>query len=395
MQRFSWNSTAIGLWAVYLTVVCTLPLLKPLAGTIFPIYAFAGEDFLTGQPLYGEQHLPFDIFRYSPLVAALLVPFSWLPMGVGGLVWRLIGAAIFLTGLAAWARRVLPGRPRAGFFICALPLSHASLFNGQANPLVVGLLLWAAVSACRDGWSKAALLIAVASLFKGYPLTFGLLLMLVAPFRIGVPLALTLAAGLALPFLCQSPDYVSTQYRCWIENLRYDDRTQLPLHAGYQDVHMLLRVLGIEVARPGYLFVQAAMGVGVAAIVGRQLWRGEMREHLVMNAFALSLCWMTLFGPSTESSTFMLLAPVMARELVDYRGQSRRSRLTVMIGAVLFLISVFAYAFPHQIHRPLIATGIQPLAAILISVTVVGRVLKKSEVTPMAMLEPKATRQAA
>jgi hypothetical protein len=375
MFRTQSGRVALGAWVVLLAVVCIRPLVKPVSGTIYPTFAHAGEEFAAGRRLYDAPFPHTDNFRYSPLVAAGFVPFSLLPLGVGGLVWRVLGATIYLTGLAAWARRACPGLPLPGVFLLALPLSLGSLFNGQANALVLGLILWGGVRAAERRWSSAAVLLAGAALFKGYPLALGLLLALLAPRRFGLPLFAAIAAGLALPFALQSPDYVADQYRYWLANLSRDDRTAMPLWQGYQDFHLLLRVVGVSVPMESYRFVQAVVGAAAAAVVGWQLWKGIDRREVVLNALALGLCWMTLFGPSTESSTFILMAPLMARELLDRAGRPRWAKAAAIGGGVLFLLSVLVFAFPHHVHRPVIALGVQPIAALLLSTAAVGRVL--------------------
>jgi hypothetical protein len=374
--------TAVGLWAVYLAVVCVVPLFKPLTGTIYPTYAVAGGEFAAGRPLYDVPHPYTDNYRYSPLVAAAFAPFAMLPMGVGGMTWRLLSAAVYLSALAAWAKRVNPRMPLAALFVCALPLSHMSLFNGQANAIVVGFLLWAAVFAADGRWSLAAGLVAAAALFKGYPVAFGLLLMLAAPVRVGVPLALAVAAGLALPYLFQSPEYVTAQYQYWLDNLSRDDRTHFPLYAGHQDFHMLLRVFGVEIPRDPYRFVQAGMGGLAAAVVGWQVWKGIDRPRVVLDAFTLAVCWMATFGPVVEGPTFILLAPVMARELVERATRPAWARWAALAGSGLFLVAVGAFAFPHHVHRPLIAAGIQPAAALLVCVSAVSQVFKSLATSP-------------
>lgn len=370
--------TAVGLWLVLLGVTCVRPLFQPTAGTVYPIYATAGAEFAAGRRLYDVPHPhTSDGFRYAPAVAAGLVPFAGLPPGVGGLAWRAVGAVVFLTGLAAWARRVCPGVRREGVFLLALPLSLGSLYNGQANPHVLGLLLWAAVLAADGRWGWAAVPVAGAVLFKGYPLAVGLLVCLAAPARFGVPLVLALFAGLALPYLAQSPDYVTDQYRYWWENLSpsRNDRSGFPLFAGYQDLHMLLRVAGAQVPAGPYRLVQLAAGAAAAGLIGWQVRRGLARPELVFNALTLGLCWMTLFGPSTESSTYILMAPVLARELADRRGRPAWARASAGVGAGLLVAAVAVFALPHAIHRPVIAAGVQPLGALLLTASAVGRVV--------------------
>src|SRR4051812_2394439 len=106
-------------WVAVVIAVCGKPLLKPVSGTVYVTYATAGREFAAGQPLYDVAHPYTDNFRYSPLVAVAFVPFHWLPLGVGGSLWRILSVAVFASGLAAWARHAFPHVPRAAFFLAA------------------------------------------------------------------------------------------------------------------------------------------------------------------------------------------------------------------------------------------------------------------------------------
>jgi hypothetical protein len=397
MTRTHWNRTAILAWTVLLAAVCIKPLIKPTSGTVYVTYAMAGVDFAAGQRLYDNPHPFADNYRYSPLVAAGFVPLSVLPLGIGGMVWRLLGAAVFLTGLAAWARRVCPDVPLSGIFLLAIPLSLNSLNNGQANTLVLGLMLWGTLLASRNWWAAGAVLIAAAGLFKGYPLALGGLIALAAPIRFGLPLLAAVAAGAALPYVFQSPEYVSAQYQYWQENLARDDRTALPLYAGLQDFHMLLRVVGLEIPLDPYRLVQAGTGALVALLLARQLWSGLHRREVVLNAFTFGVCWMIVFGPVVETATFIILAPVMAREILDDRSRPRWAKVAAILGAGCFAIALCALAFPHAIHRPVIALGVQPLGALLVSSAAIGRVLMSRPAEPVttANEQPVELRRAA
>lgn len=385
--RWSWTRAALVAWAVLLAVVCVRPLFKPTSGTVFVTYATAGREFAEGRRLYDVPHPFTDVFRYSPVVAAGFAPFTLLPLGVGGAVWRLLGAAVFLTGLAAWGRRACPTVPLPLLFLGALPLSLGSLQNGQANPHILGLMLWAAVLAHGGRWAGAASLIAAAALFKGYPVALGLLLAVLAPLRVGLPLAGVIAAGLVLPYAFQSAEYVTAQYRYWAETVGRDDRTNFPLYGGLQDAHMLLRVVGMQLTLAEYRPVQVATGAIVGLVVLWQLRRGVDRPRVALDAFTLGVCWMATFGPVVESSTFILLAPVMARELLE-AGRPRWAKAAALAGAGLFLLSVGVFAFPHHVHRPVIALGVQPLAALLLSAAAVGRVLSHRPAPPIVAAEP-------
>jgi len=390
-----WTRTAIILWAVLLGVACIRPLFKPTSSTVYPIYAFAGADFAAGEPLYSSSHPGADVYRYSPAVAACFEPFALVPLGVGGAVWRAIGAVMFLTGLAAWAKRVCPHVSQPIFFLLALPLSVGSLSNGQANVHVLGLMLWGSLLATRGRWLWAAAFIAAAALFKGYPIALGLLIALAAPFRFGLPLAAALAAGCALPYLFQDADYVSSQYRQWVESVSHDDRSNFPLHIALQDPQMLLRIIGAPMGLDEYRLVQLGTGAAAASVVLCQLWKRVPREEVILNSLLLGLCWMATFGPCVEASTFILLAPVMARESLDGRNRPHWAAPYAWAGSLVFFASVVLFAFPHQIHRPVIVLGILPVAALLLSTAAVARALVvRSVAAPGATLEPPLLRAA-
>ena len=386
---------AVLLWAVLLGVVCVRTVLKPLSGNIYPTYAWAGERFAAGEPVYNVVTPYTDNYRYSPVVAAGFVPFGMMPWGPGGAVFRLLGAALFLGGAALWFRRSWPDAPVTAALAVMLPLSVGSVNNGQANPHMVGLMVLAGGLALGNRWAAAGACVAVAALFKGYPLAFGMLLLFAAPVRFTVALAGTVAAGLAVPYLLQSAEYVNGQYHDWWMNLAGDDRTGWESWRGYQDFHLLLKNLGWTVPRQQYLLVQAGTGAACAAVLAWQRWRGVAKPAVAANAVTLGLCWTTVFGPAVESSTLILIAPVLARELLDRAGRPRWARAAVLLGAVLFLAAVVVFAFPHAVHRPVIGLGIQPLAAALVAAAGVERVLRTRPAVVVSIPEQSFTRQAA
>src|SRR5205823_1350752 len=118
-------------------------------------FANTARNWVAGKGLYRQCDNSgfFDDYRYSPVVACSLVPFSMLPDRVGSVAWRLVNLGVFLGALGWWGRRVLAPKPTgpqlAMLFLLVLPLSIGNVNNGQSNPLVLGLLL-AAVAAVTD-----------------------------------------------------------------------------------------------------------------------------------------------------------------------------------------------------------------------------------------------------
>ena len=69
-----WEVWAYSLWGVALLAVCCRTMIWPRIHSLYPIFALAAEHWRAGIDLYDKSGL--DYYRYSPLVAALFVPFS-------------------------------------------------------------------------------------------------------------------------------------------------------------------------------------------------------------------------------------------------------------------------------------------------------------------------------
>jgi Glycosyltransferase family 87 len=368
-----WQRLAIAVWMTVLLAICIRGLLNARTNSVYPIFARAARDFLAGADLYRVSDAPY---RYSPLVAALLVPFSVWPDHIGGVLWRLLNAALYLTAFAWWCRMVLP-RPltisqQAILYLLIVPLSVGSLNNAQSNPVVLGLLMAGVAAVARGRWNWASVCLALACLFKVYPLAVGLLLAVVHPRQFAGRFLIALLIGLAVPFLLKPSAYVLEQYGNWLHHLQTDDRQHLPADLWYRDLRLLCLNCHVSLSPAAYRIVQllAAAGIALFCIAGR-LASWEHRRLLTV-LFGLGCCWMTLFGSATESCTYMLLAPALAWSLLDAWLRQVPYWLRCGLGAsfVLFLVTQTAVWFPgggRQIH----ALGLQPLAALLLLVCIV------------------------
>ncbi len=365
-----WIRTAVLVWSLIVAVVCVRAAVQPYKRTLFTTWEQAGADWEQGHDLYRRSWSPDqDQFRYSPLTAMLLVPFHHLPIRLGGVVWRLLNAAVLLGGFALWLRAApLPRTPRqqAVLFLLLAPLSLSSLNNGQPNPLVIGLLLAALAAVDKERWSLAAGLVALATAVKVYPLALGLLLAAVYPRRFTLRLLLALALAATLPFAFQHRDYVYSQYIQWLHRLGKDNRWDWPLHMAYRDLWLLIRLFHVPLTPRGYLGVQLASAAGCAALCLAARLRGWPRRDVLAVVLVLGTCWMTLCGPATESSTYILLAPALAWTV--QRAESERwpwlLGLMTRMALVLFLFCVVRGLWPgvNRIH----ALGLQPQAALLL-----------------------------
>ena len=368
----AWVVAAILAWGLVVAFVCVRSVFWPRVHSLYPTYAAAGADWLAGKDLYyrdrpAELHL--DQYRYSPLVAALLAPFSLLPEQVGGVLWRLLNVGLFLGGWICWLRAAAPvlidRRLGAVMLLLGLPVALASVNNGQPNTLITGLMLGALAAAACNQWALAATGLTLAAAVKGWPLALALLLAVAYPRRFAPWLLLALLAMLALPFLLQRPEYVASQYASWYRVVAEDDRKMWPWELAYRDLWLLIRLWALPVSRGGYLMMQLGLA-GVCALVvlaARRL--GWTRKSLLAIVWALGAGWMMLCGPATESCTYIVLAPALTWALVaSALPRPTLGRMVLPLAAYgLLLAGVCAGLAPRtsNVH----AYGMQPLAALL------------------------------
>ncbi len=366
-----WAKVAVAAWIVVVASVCVRAALHPYKRTLYTTWEQAGADWQAGRDLYHKSWRPDqDQFRYSPLTAALLVPLHYLPLRVGGVVWRLLNAAALTGGFALWLRSAPRNRTREQkglLFILLSVLSLSSLNNGQPNPLILGLLLFALAAADRERWWMSAACVALATAIKIYPLALGLLLVAAYPRQFALRLMLALGLAAVMPFALQRWDYVGEQYALWMDRLGKDDRWYWPPHMAYRDLWSLIRMVHLPLTPLGYRLVQVACAAVCAGVCVAMRWHGLPRREILAAILMLGTCWMTLCGPATESSTYVLLAPALAWAV--HTGASepwpRYLRWPIGLAFLLFLICVVRGLWPNvnRIH----GLGLQPQGALLLS----------------------------
>jgi hypothetical protein len=350
MKRPTTSQLALAAWAIALLAVAVAVSRPGKAGKLYPTFVAAGEHFKNGDPVYGRIPPDQDQYRYSPLVAAAFAPWSELPTPIGAVLWRWLQAGAFLLALRAWSRVAVPQVSFPALAILCLPLALGNVFNAQLNPLVAALLLAGLTAFARDRYWLAAVAVAGATAFKVYPLAVGLLLCVIEPRRFAPRLFLAVAVGFALPFAFQSPEYISHQFADWFERVGTDDRTNQPLERGYHDFQKLLRRWGEPTPLAAYRGTEVLAGCAAAGLV--YLSRRQSHGHRVQLCAGLGLIWCTLFGPATESATYMLLAPVAAQAVIAVTSRLLWERVWVR-GAYLLLLSVpVALWFPRSVSDP-------------------------------------------
>jgi hypothetical protein len=184
----------------------------------------------------------------------------------------------------------------------------------------------------REHWNRAALWLTLAVLIKGYPLALALLLCALYPRRFAPRFGLCLAAGLLLPFATQAPATVTEQYASWFRHMA--DSTSL-MRERQRSLDFLLFRYGYPISPRLFMLLGLATGAGVLGL--SLLWVRRLRDPraLLTRVFLLFATWVVLCGPTTESCTYVIMAPAIAWALVEAyeRGE--------WVGCAVLALSLF------------------------------------------------------
>ena len=349
------------LWAAVLSGICIRIGLVSRDHDVFATYADAGRKWISSQPLYSYTRG----FVYSPLIAALFGLFSWFPLWLGGILWRLLTASVFLAGIFCWLKEesAIPKSRHRLVFLLILPLSLGNFNNGQVNPLITGLLMIAIVSAHRSSWTICAICLGLTAYLKIYPLSVALLLVLLYPRQLAWRLLVTLLLMGALTFLLQQPGYVLAQYQRWFGTRASDDR-RMNMNIAPRDFAMLLKAMHINLSSRIFLVLQlfaAALTAGVC-IYGRI--KNWSEDRLLVAVFTIGTSWMLLFGPSTEDATYAMIAPPVALALAQTQRMPGWMRSLICSSYAVLLIGLILNAF-FGLKKTPYTMSVQPLGALM------------------------------
>ncbi|MBM4071812.1 MAG: DUF2029 domain-containing protein [Planctomycetes bacterium] len=331
------------LWLAALTIICARVPCGWHDDGVYGIYVGAAERWLAVEDPYQVPGAT-DLYRYPPPATMLLSAFAVWPRPIGLLLWQVVNFASFMGGFTWFARRIVVSRAlsrhqHAALWLLLLPLALPSLANGQANPLMVGLLLAGLAGAAAERWRIAASCIALACAIKVYPLAVALLLIVAYSKEFARPFAAALAVCLLAPFLVQPFDFVAEQWRRWLEVIALDTRWLLPPERSYRDLWLLLRLSDAPVSLLAYRVMQLTLAGLVAILCWCARRSGMSRRQVLGTIAAQANCWLILCGPSSEWATYILLAPVLSwMAVAAWRVNRAAPRVAVVAVLSTFLL---------------------------------------------------------
>lgn len=361
-----WIRCSLAVWIGLVSGLAVYAFLKPDSHTVFDIYLGASRRWLAGQNIYERTR---EFYRYSPLFAVSLTPLAMLSDSAAAAIWKLVNCGVFALGAAAWARRLVPARlgrgETASLFMLALPLALHSMYNSQANLMMLGSVLLGLAAAADGRWNRAAAWLAWATLIKGYPLALAMLVAGIYPRKFALKYVAALGLGLLLPFASEQTQLVQWQYANWFAHLA--DSTAL-MRERLRTIDYLFVLYGRPLEPATFAVIEAIAGAavfGACLAIARQTADARRRLAGMFEWFAL---WVVLFGPATESCTYVVAAPVIAWRLLEaLRRPNCGPTIALLTASLLMMGPLVTDMFGKLIRNFANEHGSQPIGAMLLA----------------------------
>jgi hypothetical protein len=184
----------------------------------------------------------------------------------------------------------------------------ANLPDGQAQVVITGSLLHAAADLKQTRWLPAAAQLALAVAIKPIALTaMGLAFVVYPPLRKWLLLT-TLFAAL-LPFQYPDPNYVVTVYRTALMKLLFASSPERGAWPWLADISTLLDAVGLPLNVICQLMLRVVAALATLAIAIRARILDQWSTSFVL--LTLSLVYLTLFNPRSESVSYVALTPAI------------------------------------------------------------------------------------
>ena len=344
---------------MFALVISVMVAQAPGYRTVTPNYRDACRNWFEGRPIYAEG---VHGFLYFPHAAVLFAPFTYPPMPVAGVLWRMV--SIGSLALAIWRMRFWtvdsrfsiatihnpkaksqnPGLAFTIMTCLAIPPAIASARNGQMNLMLAALTALAFVELAQRRWRAAAFWLCLGAAFK--PLMLVPMAVAAVVYRpVLRPLVLGGLVLLAAPFLTQHPAYVWGQYQICAQKLF------LAGNPGWENPASDLFGLLSSIGYAAPLAVQTTSRVVAGGLtVALALLAVRRREPVqaAQSVLALTACYLALFNPRMENNGFVVLAPTLGALAADAFMNQRLMRGWLMVAASLGIAGSYEITRGHN-----------------------------------------------
>ncbi|MEZ4720878.1 MAG: glycosyltransferase family 87 protein [Flavobacteriales bacterium] len=310
----------------------------------YVIFTNASEHLLEGKDLY--VHYPTeqnDLYKYSPVFALFMWPFSLLPDVVGLSLWNLLNALVLVFALLKI--QIFTERQRSFIALLLVFDILTACQNAQTNAMVAGLGLMAYNSVVSR--SSGSFSVSVASNFaiKIYGVIFGFVCLFRERWlRSSLYTMLVILFALAVPYFLFPSEYVSGQYSRWLHLMSNDQSAS----EGRSVMGIFESWFGLSL--PKTLTLIASFLPYPLMLLFRPRFQDS---RLLLNLLASLLIWIVIFNHKAESNTYVI--SMTGVFLWFFLKQKRLWYHYVLLVWCFVLVSLSPTdLFPQSINRALV-----------------------------------------
>jgi hypothetical protein len=306
----------------------------------YQVYVNTAENIFYKQNLYAKYGI-LDYFKYSPLAALMIVPFSLLIDEVGMFLFLFLQYWLFFWGFWRWAKS-------SGFrldqsssmmflaFISIVSDSILAVQICQVNAGIFGLMLLAAAQYSEGKHLKSGLLLSLATNLKLFPFTLAFCFLAGFKKKFWLAFWIGLAFWFFLPVLFIGADYNFELLREWYNLMTWDQTRNLEMLdiGNFLDLHF-----GIPQAVRNPMAVLFGLLIGGATLCLFRKGRTELINRFLVPVNGM---YILLFSYLSESATSILATPAIFLVAMEaLKEKTRAWRYWILWILAMLLIPVF------------------------------------------------------
>jgi len=201
---------------------------------------------------------------------------------------------------------------------------------------MAGCMLLAVVDTAEGRWWRASAWLALGVIVK--PLILVLVLLAAVIERpLGWRAAIALLAVALAPFLAQHPSYVADQYIGFVRNSAQAAHVGVAAQ-GWAHPFSALRAFGITVPETAQTIVRL-VAAPCTLIVCLLAWKRLDRYRAAFYLYSFAASYLLLFSPRTENNTHMLIAPSIAFFFAEAVLVTRRTPDGIFSGMIALALA--------------------------------------------------------
>ncbi|MGD9345640.1 MAG: glycosyltransferase family 87 protein [Candidatus Aminicenantes bacterium] len=306
----------------------------------YQVYVNAADNIFYQQNLYAKYGI-LDYFKYSPLAALMIVPFSLLIDEVGMFLFLFLQYWLFFWGFWRWAKAAgFPLEQSSGMmlvaFVSIVSDSILAIQICQVNAGIFGLMLLAAAQYSEKKHVRSGLLLSLAVNLKIFPFTLALCYLAGFKKRFWMAFWIGLALWFLLPAAFIGADYNFELLGEWYKLMTWDQTRNLEM----LDIGNFLELhFGISQAVRNPLAILVGLLIGAGTLYLFRKNRTGLIDSFLLPVNGL---YVLLFSYLSESATSILATPAIFLIGMEAFKEKIRARLYWLFWALaLFLIPVF------------------------------------------------------